>query len=108
MSHFMPPALLALFAPRPPPQWKAPLPRKSAPKISGIASFVDMLKPDSELEALKITETLQLKKQRLKKEKEELHKKILQDRIKNWDSHSNLHIKTKEPYKTLFVARLGK
>jgi len=46
------------------------------------------------------------KKTRLRKQKAEEHKKVLEERAKSWDPKSNPKA-TKDAYKTLFVARLS-
>ena len=100
------PALLALFAPRPPPPFKPPIPRRSMPKLSGIASFTSEFVAKEDLPPIKKCETVSERRERIKKEKLEAHKKILIEREKNWDPHNNPSA-TKDPYKTLFVARLS-
>ena len=103
------PALLALFAPRPPPPFKTPMPTKSSAKLTGIASFMTEFgkeEEDKKQEEVKKFETPTEKRERIKKEKLENHQKILQEREKNWDPHNN-PTATKDPYKTLFVARLS-
>ncbi len=78
----MPPALLALFAPRPPPTWKPPVPRRRMRKLTGVAALVEQFKKDEEKRAPVLIETLQQKKERLKKEKAESHRKVLAERTK--------------------------
>ena len=105
------PALLALFAPRPPPPFKAPMPSKSMAKLTGIAAFLQEFtkeeanKPRDIKPVIKY-ETPTEKKERIKKEKEDKHRAILAEREKKWDPHNNPNA-TKDPYKTLFVARLS-
>lgn len=113
------PALLALFAPRPPPPFKTPMPSKSMPKLTGIAAFLQEFTKeeantnsngDSKKDIIKPVvikyETPTEKKERQKKEKEDAHKAVLAEREKKWDPHNNPNA-TKDPYKTLFVARLS-
>eukprot|EP01084_Bolivina_argentea_P062175 113683_1 len=101
------PALLALFAPRPPPPFKAPMPTKSMPKLSGIAQYTEQFGISAaELEPPKKYETPTQRKERLKQEKTDAHLELLSDREKAWDPHNNSNA-TKDPYKTLFVARLS-
>eukprot|EP00484_Ammonia_sp_Unknown_P019015 CAMPEP_0197027444 /NCGR_PEP_ID=MMETSP1384-20130603/7341_1 /TAXON_ID=29189 /ORGANISM="Ammonia sp." /LENGTH=396 /DNA_ID=CAMNT_0042456285 /DNA_START=63 /DNA_END=1254 /DNA_ORIENTATION=- len=103
------PALLALFAPRPAPPFRAPMPTKSTSKISGIAQFTEQFaKDDDEVERAppQKFETAVERTERLQREKEEAHLRVLAEREKNWDPHNNPN-STKDPYKTLFVARLS-
>lgn len=98
--------MLALFGPRPPPIWKAPMPNRSMPKLTGIAQFVSSFVPDDELPPIKKLETPHETKMRVQKEKQEAHATLLADRLQKWDPHSNKSA-TKDPFKTLFVARLA-
>jgi len=106
MAHFMPPALLQLFTPKPALEYKKPPPRDPRPVLTGFAEFVKYFTPKDELPPIEKIETPREKKQRLKKLKMEQHKKILEERATNWDPHSNGKA-TKDAYKTLFVARLS-
>ena len=106
MAHFMPPALLALFAPRPTIPYKGPLKEKRIPKLTGIAKFVEEFGKTNELNDVKSYETPQQKRQRRINENKIKHKKILEERLKLWDPHKNKNA-TKDAYKTLFVARLS-
>jgi len=106
MAHYMPPALLALFAPRPTVQWKAPLPRKAPPKLSGIAQFLEQFEEGPPPPPSNPIETPSQRRERIRKEKEEAHKQVLEERAKNWNPKNNPNA-TKHAYKTLFVARLS-
>jgi len=120
------PPLLALFAPRPPPPFKPPMTSKSIPKISGVAAYTQQFAKYEEEEAreeeqraaaaakeseeskqpVRVFETMTERLERKKREKEEKHLKLLAEREKSWDPHNNANA-TKDPYKTLFVARLS-
>jgi len=106
MAHFMPPALLQLFTPRPALEYKHAPPRDARPKIEGFADFVKHFTPPDELPPVEKVETQKEKKERLRKLKMEEHKTILEERERNWDPHKN-EAATKDAYKTLFVARLS-
>ena len=86
MSHFMPPALLALFAPRPAPTFMPPPEREPKPELTGLAQYVkefdvrDEQKPEEEFE------TPQKRKERVRKERAAEHEKVLEDRTKNCKS----------------------
>ena len=83
MAHFMPPALLALFAPRPPPDFKEPIEKGHKQQYSGVADYVNEFVPKDQLPPVEEFETPQKRKERVKKEKAEAHKKVLEDRAKN-------------------------
>jgi len=105
MAHFMPPALLQLFTPRPALDWKEAPPRQSRPVLNGFADFVKFFTPKDELTPIEKAETPKERRARLRLIKMEEHKKVLEERMKNWDPHTNSKA-TKDAYKTLFVARL--
>lgn len=106
MSHFMPPALLALFAPRLPLQHKAPIPRKNPMKLSGIGAYADSFLPKHELPPIETVETARERKEKIRKKKSEAHALVLAERAKTWDPKNNPK-STSDAYKTLFVARLS-
>jgi len=106
MAHFMPPALLQLFTPRPALEFKNAPPRDSRPKITGFADFVKNFDHPDNLKPVEKVETQKEKRERIKGLKMEQHKKILAERANNWDPHKNTAA-TKDAYKTLFVARLS-
>lgn len=100
-----------MFEPRPPLRYveqidTPPTDRQTA-HISGIGSFLDKLKEYKQVEFPKeeFIETPQLKEQRLKREKQLLNKKKLDEDFANWDPSTDPHIKG-DPYNTLFVGRL--
>jgi len=105
MAHFMPPALLQLFTPRPALEWKEAPPRQARPKLTGFAAHVKFFTPKDALPPIEKVETPRERKARLRLLKMEEHKKVLEERMKNWDPHTNPKA-TKDAYKTLFVARL--
>lgn len=103
---YLPPALVALFAPRPAPSFKPPLPKKPMPKLDGIAQYINEFNSQNEWPETPVVETLEMKREKLKTEKMENHKKILDQRTSSWHPHDNPKA-TQDPLKTLFVARLS-
>jgi len=106
MSHFMPPALLALFAPRLPLQYKPPMPRFQSLKLSGIGEYADSFVSIDELPKVEKEETARAKKIRIREAKAKEHAVVLAERAKSWDPKNNPNA-TSDAYKTLFVARLS-
>jgi len=106
MSHFMPPALLALFAPRLPLQYKPPMRKFPALKLTGIGDYADAFIPKEELTKIVKEETPREKKARIRAAKAEAHALVLAERAKSWDPKNNPNA-TSDAYKTLFVARLS-
>jgi len=106
MAHFMPPALLALFAPRPPLEWKPPIEKRPPRPLDGIAKFKDAFVPKDQLTPIVKQETAAERKARLREEKHKIHGQVLRERAALWDPKNNPNA-TGDAYKTLFVARLS-
>merc|ERR1719403_146255 len=83
------PALLALFAPRPPPIFKAPMSSKSTTKLTGIAAFTEHFGKSEGEVAPTVVESPSQRKARVAAEKQAKHAKVLAEREKNWDPQSN-------------------
>jgi len=41
MAHYLPPAIMAFFQPRPPLEYKPPIEKRKMPSLSGMAQFVE-------------------------------------------------------------------
>ncbi|KFM81237.1 U1 small nuclear ribonucleoprotein, partial [Stegodyphus mimosarum] len=110
MTQFLPPNLLALFAPRDPipylpPVDKLPYEKKTA-GYTGIASFVNQFEdPKNTPPPLRI-ETREERQERKRKEKAEQVAYKLEQDIALWSPAAN-PAATTDPYKTLFVARVN-
>lgn len=104
----MPPHLLALFAPRPPLDFIPPVGGLSrCPQFTGIADLVSAMEdtpppPPSNPNP----ETPQERKARLKKEALKRHWKEQDKLIEEYEPHKQ-ECATKDPYRTLFIARLS-
>lgn len=106
MAHFMPPALLALFAPRPPLEWKPAMPKRPPRQLTGIAKYKDSFLTKEELPPLIKQETSAERKARVRAEKAKIHNQVLRERAASWNPKDNGNA-TGDAYKTLFVARLA-
>lgn len=112
MTQFLPPNLLALFAPRdpipylPPPD-KLPHEKKNVHNYVGLAAFVEGNFEDSE-ETPPPTrvETREERLERKRREKEEQVTYKLEQEIALWDPNSNGEATT-DPFRTLFVSRIN-
>ncbi|XP_035215178.1 U1 small nuclear ribonucleoprotein 70 kDa-like [Stegodyphus dumicola] len=110
MTQFLPPNLLAHFAPRDPipylpPVDKLPYEKKTA-GYTGIASFVNQFEdPKNTPPPLRI-ETREERQERKRKEKAEQVAYKLEQDIALWSPAGN-PAATTDPYKTLFVARVN-
>ena len=110
MTQFLPPNLLALFAPRDPipylpPTVKLPFEKKTH-GYSGIASYVRLFEDPKDTPAPVKIESREEKMERRKRERAELAAYKLEQGIALWDPSSNSNA-TLDPYKTLFVARIN-
>ncbi|KAI1720989.1 RNA recognition motif domain-containing protein [Ditylenchus destructor] len=110
MPEYLPPSLVALFAPRPPIEFKPPpdellVNRKRAP-IQGVAQFVNMFENPSETPPKPVLVSKEEKREKMKKEKQELLAYKIEQGIAMWAPAENPKA-TMDPYKTLFVARIN-
>ena len=83
MTDKLPPNLLALFAPRPPLRWvppsdHAPGERKTA-TISGVGEFMSQLQDYKENDVYDATESWLQRKDRIKAEKRETQRKLVEE-----------------------------
>lgn len=106
MAHFMPPALLALFAPRPQLEWKPAMAKRAPRVLTGIAKYKDAFLTKEELQPIVKQETSSERKARVRAEKAKVHAQVLRERAATWGPKNN-PTATGDAYKTLFVARLS-
>jgi len=112
MTQFLPPNLLALFAPRdpipylPPPD-KLPHEKKNVHNYIGVGAFVlnNFEDPENTPPPTRV-ETKEERLERKKREKEEQVAYKLEQEIALWDPHSTDET-TSDPFKTLFVSRIN-
>jgi len=110
MTQFLPPNLLALFAPRDPlpylpPVDKLPHERKSNP-YSGISAFLAQFENPKDTPPPTRVETKDEKKERKRKERAEQVAYKLEQDLALWDPTNDTNIYG-DPFKTLFVARIN-
>nr|CAD7464276.1 unnamed protein product [Timema tahoe] len=109
MTQFLPPNLLALFAPRepipylPPPD-KLPHEKKNRGYI-GIGDFLKCFEDPKDTPPPTRVETREERLERRRRERAEQVAYKLEQEIAVWDPHS-LPLATADPFKTLFVARI--
>jgi len=111
MTAFLPPNLLALFAPRDPipylpPVDKLPFEKKVTHNYSGIAQYVHLFEDPVDTPAPVQVETREERKERRKKEKSEQVAYKLEQEIALWDPNV-IRNATQDAFKTLFVARVN-
>lgn len=110
MTQYLPPNLLALFAPRPPLPYvppTRPLAHERKNRTFGLLSdYKDKLEAPSQRPVRKKLETKQERIDRKKREKLELATYKVEQAIALWDANNNPEA-TSDPYKTLFIARLN-
>lgn len=110
MTQFLPPNLLALFAPRDPipflpPAAKLPHEKKNKGYI-GVGSFLDYFEDPNETPPPTRVETREERLERRRRERAEQVAYKLEQEIAVWDPH-NIPTATVDPFKTLFVARIN-
>jgi U1 small nuclear ribonucleoprotein len=114
MAQFLPSELLALFAPGPPLEYRAPVDRRSQRPFSGVAQFVDALETRAEHEAAVAelaahqhkAETCEQRRARRRQERAAENNAVIAEQLKRWNPHTPSATTTSNPYATLFVARL--
>ncbi|GAB0100263.1 U1 small nuclear ribonucleoprotein 70 kDa [Sergentomyia squamirostris] len=110
MTQFLPPNLLALFAPRdpipflPPPD-KLPHEKKSRGYI-GVGQFLQFFEDPKDTPPPTRVETREERMERRRREKAEQMAYKLEREIAIWDPHQVKHA-TEDPFRTLFVSRIN-
>uniref|UniRef100_T1HNN2 U1 small nuclear ribonucleoprotein 70 kDa n=1 Tax=Rhodnius prolixus TaxID=13249 RepID=T1HNN2_RHOPR len=110
MTQFLPPNLLALFAPREPipflpPAAKLPHEKKNRGYL-GVGQFLSMFEDPSETPPPKKVETREERLERRRRERAEQVAYKLEQEIAVWDPHG-IPNATSDPFKSLFVARIN-
>ncbi|XP_023236733.1 U1 small nuclear ribonucleoprotein 70 kDa-like isoform X1 [Centruroides sculpturatus] len=110
MTQFLPPNLLALFAPRDPIPFLPPpdkLPHeKKTNGYNGVGQYLNMFEDPKDTPPPTRVETREERQERKRREKAEQVAYKLEQDIALWDPHNNTS-GTSDPYKTLFVARIN-
>eukprot|EP01103_Thecamoeba_quadrilineata_P010299 TRINITY_DN2179_c0_g1_i2.p1 TRINITY_DN2179_c0_g1~~TRINITY_DN2179_c0_g1_i2.p1 ORF type:complete len:102 (-),score=15.88 TRINITY_DN2179_c0_g1_i2:31-336(-) len=84
MTHYLPPSLLALFAPRPPLPYLSPIDKKKPLSYTGIGQYIQAFEDPSKVDysQFRPIETKQQIKERKARERASLHEQQLQEVIK--------------------------
>lgn len=111
MTQFLPPNLLALFAPRDPipflpPVDKLPHEKKATHNYQGVAQYVHLFEDPVDTPPLTVVETRAERRDRRKKERAEQVAYKLEQEIALWDPNTVTEA-TGDPFKTLFIARVN-
>lgn len=110
MTQYLPPPLLALFAPRPPLTHLPPCrPLAHERKNRGfelLSNYKNLFEDPKDTPVRVKVETKQERLERKKREKKELATYKVEQAMALWDPSNNPDA-TSDPYKTLFVARLN-
>lgn len=110
MTQYLPPNLLALFAPRepipflPPPD-KLPHEKKSQ-GYAGVGAFLDLFEDPKDTPPPTRVETREERIERRRRERAEQVAYKLEREIATWDPNQ-MALATDDPFKTLFVARIN-
>ncbi|XP_055331785.1 U1 small nuclear ribonucleoprotein 70 kDa-like [Paramacrobiotus metropolitanus] len=109
MTAFLPPNLLALFAPGPPIPYLPPLDKASGERkragYHGIGAFLNQFEDPRDAPPPARLESREERRERKKRERQEMMTYKLEQELAKWNP-SNLEFLS-DPYKTLFVGRLN-
>ncbi|XP_065835939.1 U1 small nuclear ribonucleoprotein 70 kDa-like [Oscarella lobularis] len=110
MTAFLPPNLLALFAPRDPIPYASPLDQlvweKKPWNYSGVSQYLHLFEDPNETPEPTRAETKSERRERKRQEAKERGRVIIEKRKGEWDPHTNPDA-TGDPFKTLFVSRIN-
>uniref|UniRef100_A0A8D8V6T0 U1 small nuclear ribonucleoprotein 70 kDa n=1 Tax=Cacopsylla melanoneura TaxID=428564 RepID=A0A8D8V6T0_9HEMI len=110
MTQFLPPNLLALFAPRDPLTFLPPVEKlpheKKTHGYSGIADYIHLFEDPKDTPPPTRVETREERLERRRRERAEQVAYKLEQEIALWDPN-NFTSSTMDPFKTLFVARVN-
>ncbi|KAF2276329.1 RNA-binding domain-containing protein [Westerdykella ornata] len=110
MTDKLPPALLALFAPRPPLRWMEPMDHppetRQTSNIGGIGQYMQALREYKDNDGYVPSDSWLQIRDRKKLEKEEKQKWLLTEGVKQWNPKEDPNAKG-DAFKTLFVSRLA-
>ena len=99
------PELRAMFAPRPPLEFKAPVKKRAPLPITGFTDLLDEFERGPVPERV-LEETPHQRQARKAKDKKEKHEAVLAERKAAWDPNKEGKFAS-DAYKTLFVGRLS-
>jgi len=106
MAHYLPPAIMAFFQPRPPLEYKPTIEKRKMPPLHGMAQFVERFKDPVPEPVIKTTPAQARAKKIQKRAKRAAERIKLQ--LAKWDPKANNPaLMTADAYKTLFVARVS-
>uniref|UniRef100_A0A1I8IJB1 U1 small nuclear ribonucleoprotein 70 kDa n=1 Tax=Macrostomum lignano TaxID=282301 RepID=A0A1I8IJB1_9PLAT len=108
MTQYLPPNLLALFAPRDPLNYLPPLDRPQHYRTlpyTGVAQFLGEFEDPKDTPVVAKVESRDERRERRNKERQEQAAYKLEQDLAMWDPHDNPNA-TSDPFNTLFVARI--
>jgi len=110
MTAFLPPNLLALFAPRDPIPHRPPVGKltheKKRDAYHGVSAFLNLFEDPTDTPEATKSETREERLERKRKEKAEANEYKLEQDLALWDPHADTNA-TGDPFKTLFVGRIN-
>eukprot|EP01065_Artemidia_motanka_P007956 TRINITY_DN13980_c0_g1_i1.p1 TRINITY_DN13980_c0_g1~~TRINITY_DN13980_c0_g1_i1.p1 ORF type:complete len:406 (+),score=146.31 TRINITY_DN13980_c0_g1_i1:122-1219(+) len=104
----LPPAIMALFAPRPLPPYKKPVERRKMPPLSGVGAYCALFETEkpADLPPHRAPETKRQRKERVAAERKERNDAHIRTELAKWDPKADPKVKG-EPLNTLFVGRMA-
>ena len=106
VAHALPPSILALFAPRPPVEYKPPIEKRRMLNYSTIAQFVGEFEDPSATPAPTFPEPTAERRAKVRALKQAAAKEKLDAKCEGYDPANDPKVKG-DPYKTLFVSRIS-
>jgi U1 small nuclear ribonucleoprotein len=109
VANALPPSILALFAPRPPVEFKPPIQKRKCRPYSSMATLVaEFEDPATAVQQLPapLPESKEARRERIAKLRAEQAAEKVAAAAESYDPNSDTKIKG-DPYKTLFVARIN-
>lgn len=106
VAHALPPSILALFAPRPPLEFKPPIEKRKMLNYIGIAQFVGQFEDPADTKPQTYGETTAERRRRVREQKAQAARAKVESEAERYDPANDPKIKG-DPYKTLFVSRLS-
>jgi len=107
MAHYLPPAIMRFFQPRPPTTFKKPNKKRKMPPLHGVSQFIHRFSNEPLPVPEKQETPIEIKAKRRKKKTDNSERRV-EIQAKKWTpKEEDNKNKTSDAYKTLFVGRLN-
>ncbi len=108
MTKYLPPSLLALFAPRPPLPFVPPVHTPKHGPLTGVAAFTTSFEDPATVDFSAMTRPEQIEERRARVRRQRAAKRAreIEEEVKQWHPEAN-PAATSDPRKTLVIARVS-